>query len=88
MQVERTSAHLLGEAVPLDVYAERGWQLVGVGLDLCFPCLLNMSDSERDSLQRNFIKEATAIGKSLLNADHLVEDKHDSCKVIAYTNAN
>ena len=87
-QVERTSAHLLGKAVLLDVYAERGWHLVGAGLDLCFPCLLSMSNPERDALQREFIKEATAAGKSWLNADDLVVDKQDSCKVIPYKHAN
>ena len=86
-QVERTSEHLVGEALPLDVYVQRGWKVVGVGLEPCFPCLLSMSKADQDTLQDVFAREATAIGKSLLNADDLVEDKHDSCRVMAYASA-
>ena len=86
-QVDRTSEHLLGEAVPLDVYIHRGWQLVGVGLEPFFPCLLNMSKADQDTIKRLFIEQASAIGKSLLNADNLVQDKHDNCQVVAYASA-
>jgi len=82
--VDRTAEHLLGEAVPLDVYVHRGWQLVGVGLEPFFPYLLTLSKADQQILKKMFSEEATAIVKSLLNADNLVEDKHDSCQVIAY----
>lgn len=85
--MERTSEYLLGEAVPLDVYVRRGWQLVGFGLEPFFPCLLGMSKTDKDTLNGVFGREATEIGKSLLNANNLVEDKHDSCTVLAYASA-
>lgn len=85
--MERTSEHLVGEALPLDVYVRRGWQVVGVGLEPYFPCVLSMSKDEKDILQKSFAREATAIGQSLLNADDMVEDQHDSCKMMAYASA-
>ena len=86
-QVDRTSEYLLGKPVSLDVYVQNGWQLVGVGLEPFFPCLLTMSKADQHTLKRMFCEEATAIGQSLLNADSLVADKHDSCLVIAYASA-
>ena len=85
--MDRTAEYLLGEAVPLDVYVHRGWQLVGVGLEPFFPYLLTLFKADQQILKKMFSEEATAIGKSLLNADNLVEDKHDSCKVIAYASS-
>ncbi len=76
MQVEATPGLLLEKPTPLDIYVDKGWQLVATGFKPFFPSLANMSVSEQAALKEQFYAQATVIGKGMINQQGLVEDRH------------
>ncbi len=85
VQVEATPGLLLEKPTPLDIYVEKGWQMVATGFKPFFPSLANMSDSELAALEEHFYAQATVIGKGMINQQGLVEDMHINLWITATT---
>ncbi len=83
MQVDATPGLLLEKPTPLDIYVDKGWQLVATGFQPFFPSLANMSNSEQAAVKEQFCAQATIIGKGMLNKQGLVEDKHTNLWITA-----
>ena len=83
IQVEKTPGVLLEKPVPLDMYAEKGWQLVAEGFKPFFPSLANTAEADLSTLKEEFCGKARAMGKGMINADGQVEDKHTNLWVTA-----
>ena len=75
-QVEATPGVLLEKPSLLDVYVDKGWQMVATGFKPFFPSLAIMSVSEQAALKKQFCAQATVIGKGMINQQGLVEDRH------------
>ena len=84
LQVHETPGMLLEKPVPLDVYVDKGWQLASVGFRPFFPGLASVADAEQTNLQQSFKAQATVLGRNMLNAEGLVEDRHTNLWVTAH----
>lgn len=76
VKVEATPGVLLEKPTLLDVYVDKGWQMVATGFKPFFPSLAIMSVSEQAALKKQFCAQATVIGKGMINQQGLVEDRH------------
>ncbi len=73
----------MGKRVLLDDYVEMGWRIVAVGFKPFIPNLSTMSEHDQAVVQKEFYARATAIGKSMMNAEGMVEDQHKKLWVTA-----
>jgi len=76
MQVEATPGLLLEKPTLLDIYVDKGWQMVATGFKPFFPSLPNMSVSEQAALKEQFCAQANVVGRGMINKQGLVEDRH------------
>lgn len=74
--MKQTPGLLLEKPVPLDMYVEKGWQLVAEGFKPFFPTLAYTPEADLAKLKEEFCAKASTLGRGMLNTDGKVEDKH------------
>lgn len=75
-QVDTTIGLLFERPMQLSEYATKGYDLVSTGFRPFFPILDTMTAEDQAQLQSEFCAEASLLGRSMLNTEGLVEDRH------------
>jgi len=82
VQVEKAHEFLLGKPLPLDVYVEKGWEIMAEGFRPFFPTLSTLSKADGVAVKEELFAKGIALGKSMMSADQMVEDKHSNMFVM------
>ena len=67
--------------MPLGVYVKKGWEIVANGFKPFFPTLSTMSKADRAAVKADFFAKGTALGRSMMSTNQMVEDKHNDMLV-------
>ena len=83
MKISKTLGLFLDKPYSGEDYVAKGFQLEAVGFRPFFPALYDLPAAEMAALEHEFRARATQVAQTMLNADGLVEDRHNDLWVLA-----